>query len=191
MKAAVLLMFTFVLAACGSVSKQGTSPLSQHDLGSVFESGAAKSPVGLRSIAVVAHPMINSVAMQYREVAVPTRRNVWTSNRWAAPPAAMTEGALNRLLANSGAPGRCRLLVTLGEFIVEIDAAGKAEAVVVADLRLTSDGGQSQQLALDLRAPLSQAAPVEAALAFRRALQQLGERTSAWLGGPAGQVCKG
>lgn len=191
MKAPALLMLTLMLAACGSVSRQGASPLSQHDLGSVFESGAAKSPVGLRSIAVVAHPMINSVAMQYREAALPTRRNAWTSNRWAAPPAAMTEGALNRLLANSGAPGRCRLLVTLGEFIVEIDANGKAQAVLAADLRLTSDGGQSQQLALDLRSPLTQATPAEAALAFRSVLQQLGERSATWLASPAGQVCKG
>lgn len=176
-----------LLAACASVPRPAPT-MALHDLGGVFPAAGAHSTLPLRTLAVSAQPVVNTVSMQYREAGDPTQRKAWTFNRWASSPAAMTEAALNRLLASSGA-GRCRLQVTLGEFIVDIDAQGRAHALLSADLRLLTDEGAQARTAFDLQAPLPHTDPATAAAAFRQAVTQLGSATAGWLAGPAGRAC--
>ncbi|HEX5126913.1 MAG TPA: hypothetical protein VFW00_09240 [Rhodocyclaceae bacterium] len=162
----------------------------QHDLGGPFITGATASPVPLRTIVVSAQPVVNGVAMNYREAANPTQRGSYVLNRWAAPPAAMVEAALTRLMAVSGT-GRCRLQVSLSDFIVDIDKAGDARAVLAADLRIVGDASvPSAQRSVDIAVPMPRAEPAAGALALRQAVQKLGETAAMWLGGDVGRACK-
>jgi hypothetical protein len=183
----VAVMFTLV--ACSSLPSS-PPPVTEHDLGTPFAIGAAASPVPLRAVNVIALPVVNGASMDYREARQPTRRGSYAFNRWAASPAALVDGALNRLLAVDGS-GRCRLHVALAEFIVDIDAAGKGRALLSADLRLAgkADGGGAQK-SVDVAVPMADVSPAAGAAALREAVAQLGTQTAEWLGGPAGRGCQ-
>ncbi|MEC5396423.1 ABC-type transport auxiliary lipoprotein family protein [Uliginosibacterium sp. H1] len=184
----VLLALSLAVAGCGSL--QPAPVVTQHDLGGLFDVGGTRSPVPLRTLNVTAQPLVSGTGMQYREVAQPTRRAVYAQNRWAAPPAAMVEPALLRLLAVDGG-GSCRLQLSLAEFIIEVDAQGQSRARIAADLRLLDARGVNAQMhSLDVSEPLARTAPAEGAQAMRRAVQRLGDGVAAWLAGDAGRACK-
>lgn len=191
----MLLALSLWLAAC---ALPGPAPsVIQHDLGGSFPLGSVKSPMALRTIQVGAQPLVASSAMQYREASQPTRRGVYALNRWATAPAAMVEAALVRQLAPDGS-GRCRLQYSLGEFIIDVDANGKARAVLAADATLLRDavvsGATSQpasvsRLGFDITVPMKEAGPAAGAMALREAVQQLAEGTASWLSGEPGRLC--
>ncbi|MFT3733514.1 MAG: ABC-type transport auxiliary lipoprotein family protein [Rhodocyclaceae bacterium] len=176
------------LAACSTPSP--APQLTQHDLGGSFAAGATRSPVPLRSLQVIAQPVVASTAMQYRERAQPTRRGIYASNRWAAPPASMVESALTRSLGLEGG-ARCRLQVSLGEFIIEVEQGGATQAVVSADIQLLRDAQQLvTQRSFDLRVPLQGSGPAAGAMALRTAVEQLAAQSAAWLDWDAARVCR-
>ncbi|MFT4174832.1 MAG: ABC-type transport auxiliary lipoprotein family protein, partial [Rhodocyclaceae bacterium] len=175
----------FAVAACSSLPSS-PAQVTEHDLGAPFAIGAASPTMPLRALNVVAQPVVNGVSMDYREARNPTRRGSYAHNRWAAPPAALVDGALNRLLAVDGG-GRCRLQVSLAEFIVDVDAAGKGRALLSADLRLAGKADSSGvQTSVDIAVPMAQVSPAAGAVALREAVAQLGTQAAAWLAGPAG-----
>lgn len=177
-----------MLTACSTPSP--APQLTQHDLGGSFAAGAARSPVPLRSLQVIAQPVVASTAMLYRERTQPTRRGIFASNRWAAPPASMVEAALTRGLGLEGG-ARCRLQISLGEFIVEVEQGGAAHAVLSADSQLLRDAQQLvAQKSFDLRVALQGSGPAAGALALRGAVEQLAMQSAAWLDGDAARVCR-
>ncbi|GAA5158931.1 ABC-type transport auxiliary lipoprotein family protein [Viridibacterium curvum] len=188
MRPLILSSALLMLAACSTPSP--APQLTQHDLGGSFPAGATRSPVPLRSLQVIAQPVVASTAMLYRERAQPTRRGVYASNRWAAPPSSMVEAALTRSLGLEGG-ARCRLQISLGEFIVEVEQGGAAQAVVSADAQLLRDAQQLvTQRSFDLRVPLQGSGPATGALALRTAVEQLAAQSAAWLDGDAARVCR-
>jgi ABC-type uncharacterized transport system auxiliary subunit len=180
-----------LLAACSLPSAAPTQV--QHDLGGMFPSGSSRSPIALRSVQMVAQPVVASLDMQYREAAQPTRRGKYALNRWAASPASMVETALVRQLAPDG-NGRCRLQFSLAEFIVEVDAAGKSRAVLAADaivLRDPQTGIPAAALrqGFDVAVPMSETSPAAGAMALREAVIKLAADSASWLGGEPSRFC--
>ncbi len=200
MNKTMLMAFLLCLAGC---SLPGPAPtVTQHDLGGSFASGSVKSPVALRTIQVSAQPLVASAAMQYREASQPTRRGVYALNRWATTPAAMVEAALVRQLAPDGS-GRCRLQLSLGEFIIDVDANGKARGILAADATLLRDAvvsgttlnatistpASTSRQGFDIAVPMNEPGPAAGALALREAVHQLAEGTASWLAGEPGRLC--
>lgn len=183
------LVFALMLSAC-SVLPQSAPQLAQHDLGSGFAPPPGRGLVPLRSLNVLAAPVVGGLSMYYREAAQPTQRGVYAYNRWAAPPASLVENALVRLLPLE--PGaRCRLAVQLSDFIVEIGTDGTGSALLAAELRLAADGRPAvTQRISDVRVAVPKVDPAAAALALRQAVQRLGDETAAWLAGEAGAACR-
>ncbi|MDB5800669.1 MAG: ABC-type transport auxiliary lipoprotein component [Rhodocyclales bacterium] len=189
---------TSLLAMLSACSLPGAAPtVTQHDLGGMFPVASVKSPVPLRSIQVGAQPLVATPAMQYREASQPTRRGTYALNRWAATPASMLDAALVRQLAPDGS-GRCRLQYSLGEFLIDVDADGKARAILAADASLLRDavispGGSvpasMARQSFDISVPMREASPAAGALALREAAHKLAEGTAAWLAGDAGRMC--
>ncbi|MFA9441741.1 hypothetical protein ACDA63_19090 [Uliginosibacterium sp. sgz301328] len=177
------------LSAC-TVLPEAAPRVIEHDLGAPFAVGAARSPVALRALNVTAQPMIAGVTMFYRDAREPTRRGAFAFNRWSAPPAAMVDAALNRLLAVDGG-GRCRLQVTLGEFIIDVDAAGKGQAMLSANLRLAGDPAANAQTIIDIAVPMTRVDAATGAAAMRQAVNQLGADSAAWLASDAARSCRG
>lgn len=189
MKRLAMLATLCTLAACVSLPAPAPA-LTQHDLGGVFPAGDAKSPVPLRAIQVLAQPVLATAAMQYREAAQPTRRASFALNRWAAPPASMLENALTRLLATDGV-GRCRLQIALSEFIIDIDAQGKARAVLAADASLLRDTPAAiAHRSFDISVPMNEASPAAGALGLREATFKLSQSAASWLGSNEASSCK-
>lgn len=189
----LVLVSALMLNACSLPSAAPT--VTQHDLGGMFPLGSAKSPVALRGIQVSAQPLVASFDMQYREASQPTRRGKYGLNRWAATPASMIEAALIRQLSPDGS-GRCRLQYSLGEFIIDVDAGGKARAVLAADAVVLRDaqggvaGGVLRQ-SFDIAVPMREASPAAGAMALREAVTKLAEGSASWLGGEPSRMCAG
>ncbi|HSD38618.1 MAG TPA: hypothetical protein VLC92_13980 [Rhodocyclaceae bacterium] len=191
--AALAAACAMMLSAC---SLPGAAPtLTLHDLGGVFPQGSAKSPVALRSVQVIAQPIVATFDMQYREASQPTRRGKYGLNRWAATPASMVEAALARQLAPQGS-GRCRLQYSLGEFIIEVAADGQTRALLVADAIVLRDaqagaGGGSLRQGFDVSVPMREASPAGGAIALREAVIKLAENSASWLSGEPSRFCAG
>ncbi|GAB4059055.1 ABC-type transport auxiliary lipoprotein family protein [Uliginosibacterium sediminicola] len=183
----LLLLSLCVLGAC---ALPGAAPsVTQHDLGGPFPADL-KSAVPLRAIHVQAQPTVAGVAMLYREAAQPTRRASYAYNRWAATPASMVEAALVRKFGLEGT-ARCRLQLSLAEFIIDIDAAGKARALLSADASLYRDNTLLQaQRSFDISVPLAETSPGNGALALRSAVERLAGDSAAWMAGDAGRGCR-
>lgn len=201
----VALFAAVMLTAC-SLPKPAPS-VTQHDLGGVFPVSASHPAVSLRAVQVTAQPLVATTAMLYREASDPTRRGVYALNRWAATPASMVEAALSRQLAPEG-NGRCRLQYSLGEFIIDVDAAGHARALIAADATVIRDavlgaGGTAAERAaagipatalrrgFDIAVPMTQVGPSQGAMALREAVRQLGEASVTWLNGQPARMCAG
>ncbi|MEC5386485.1 hypothetical protein VVD49_12175 [Uliginosibacterium sp. H3] len=193
LKSLLPLATLLLVAACSLPNAAPT--LTQHDLGGMFPAGAARSPVALRNVQVVAQPLVASLDMQYREAAQPTRRGKYALNRWAASPASMVETGLVRQLAPDG-NGRCRLQFSLAEFIIEVDASGKSRAVVAADAIVVRDAqtgvpAASLRQGFDVTVPMQETSPAAGAMALREAVTRLAKDSSAWLGGEPNRFCAG
>jgi ABC-type uncharacterized transport system auxiliary subunit len=174
------------LAGCAAP----VATISQHDFGGDIPAGGAQSPVPLRSIQVVARPVVSVVAMQYREASRPTRRSSYTYNRWAAPPAVMVESALIRLMTLDGT-GACRLQVSLSEFLIEVAFDGASQARISADVSVVRDPPNAlMQKSFDVLVPMSEPGPANGALAFGDAVQKLAQNTSDWLRTEPAKACR-
>lgn len=185
MKRLFLSAAAILLTACGTL--QPGSSVTTHDLGGLFLPGE-RTP--LRGVQLAAQPLVATTAMQYRDASQPTRRAAYALNRWAATPAAMLEPALNRLLSPSG-QGNCRLMISLSEFIIEVDAKGASRAVIAADLRLITGERDAPVLGtLDVSTPLARTAPAEGAQAMRSATGLLASEIRKWLMLDAARACK-
>jgi uncharacterized lipoprotein YmbA len=188
MKHTIVALITLGLIACSTPSP--APQLIQHDLGGSFAAGATRSPIPLRNVQVIAQPLVSGTAMLYRERAQPTRRGMYASNRWAASPASMVEAALTRSLGLEGG-ARCRLQISLGEFIIEVEQGGAAQAVLSADAILLRDAQQLvTQKSVDVRVSLQGSGPAAGALALRSAVEQLAAQSAAWLDTEPANVCR-
>lgn len=186
-KIVVLVSLGILLAGCGLVPK-ATPPLVQHDLGGNFRSQARK-PLPLRALSVSATPVVAGLNMHYRDAERSTTRGAYAFNRWAAPPATLVDQALSRLLPMDPA-GRCRLNLQLSDFILEIDEADKATALLAGSLRISLDGRNSvYRRIVDVRVPLNKVEPAALAMGQRQAVIQLADIASGWISGEIEQFC--
>lgn len=176
-----------LLAGCGLVPKT-TPALVQHDLGGGFRTQARK-PLPLRALTVTATPVVAGLNMHYRDAERSTTRGAYAFNRWAAPPATLVDQALSRLLPMDPA-GRCRLNLQLSDFILEIDEADKATALLAGTLRISLDGRNSvYRRIVDVRVPLDKIEPAALAMGERQAVIQLADIATGWISGEIEQFC--
>jgi hypothetical protein len=192
-KTGYLASFPLVLSLAACALPSAAPTVTQHDLGGIFPSGGARSPIPLRNVTVGAQPVVATFDMQYREASQPTRRGKYAFNRWAAAPAAMVEAALVRQLAPDGS-GRCRLQVSLAEFIIEIDANGKSRAVLAADASVLRDPqtgvpAAAMRQGFDISVPMQETSPAAGAMALREAVIKLAENSASWLAGEPSRFC--
>lgn len=186
-KLSLLLALSALLVGCG-IAPKATPALIQHDLGGGFRAQARKS-LPLRSLTVSATPVVAGLNMHYRDAERSTTRGAYAFNRWAAPPATLVDQALSRLLPMDPA-GRCRLNLLLSDFILEIDEADKASALLAGTLRISLDGRNSvYRRIVDVRVPLEKVEPAALAMGERQAVIQLAEITSSWISGEIEQFC--
>ncbi|MBK9392868.1 MAG: hypothetical protein IPO35_04015 [Uliginosibacterium sp.] len=184
----VLALSVCGLCSCGVLPPASPSVI-QHDLGSGFVR-LLREPLGLRAVTVSASPMLAGLAMHYRTADQPTVRGIYAFNRWAAPPAVLVEQAAVRLLPLDPG-GRCRLSIVMADFILEVDAAGRGEAVIASNLRLTRDDRPAVLTrSLDVRVPVAAVQPALAAQGLREAVGVLADQTADWLGGDPRGFCR-
>lgn len=188
MKRLVLILMSGIVCACG-VLPPAPPPLIQHDLGGSFAAGP-RVAVGVRAISVSSSAVLAGLNMQYRTADQATVRKAYAFNRWAAPPAVLVEQAAARLLPLDPA-GRCQLSIVVLDFLLEVDAAGRGEAVVASFLRLTRDGrSAAPRRALNIRVPVAAVQPAAAAQGLREAVVMLSDQTADWLGGEQQRFCR-
>ena len=189
MKRIVMTLAVLGLAACGVLPASAPQP-AQHDIGSGFVPQAGSAVLPLRNLSVSAAPIVGGLSMYYREAANPTRRGVYTYNRWAASPASLVENALVRLMPfESG--GRCRLTVVVSDVIVELGANGEGSALLATELRLTADGRSgAKHRVSDIRVPVPKVEPASMALAVREAVIRLGGDAARWIKSDAAEFCQ-
>lgn len=188
MKRLVLTLMSGIVCACG-VLPPAPPPLIQHDLGGSFAAGP-RVAVGVRAISVSSSAVLAGLNMQYRTADQATVRKAYAFNRWAAPPAVLVEQAAARLLPLDAA-GRCRLSIVIVDFLLEVGAAGRGEAVIASNLRLTRDDRPvALTRSLDLRVPVATVQPAAAAEGLREAVVMLSDQTAEWLGGEPQRFCR-
>lgn len=180
--------FVVLTSACGLLP-QAAPPVAQHDLGGSFDT-LARPSLPLKTVVVTSTPLIAGLSMHYRKMDQPTMRGAYAFNRWAAPPAALVDQALTRLLPIEPS-GRCRLSVQISDFILEIDESGKGIALLAGSLRLSLDGKNSVfNRNLDVRVPVARVDPGSQAEGLRRAVISLAEQVGNWVSGDIGQFCR-
>lgn len=178
MKGKSALLLALFLAGCAGVPR-APRPAEVYDLG---PGRAASMESGLVGVVQIQAPSwLRSAAMQYRLSYVSAnQRNSYLESRWAASPAELLLGLLNRSLK---AAGRCRLEVDLDEFIQDYASASQSDGVIEARARLRGDGMllSSRRFSLRLPAPSPDAQGGVAALT--RGSLQLTAEMSGWLSG--------
>lgn len=176
-----------LLAAC-SVMPEQAAVVVHHDLGASLHAPAGRAPLPLKRINVSAAPVVQGLAMHYREAAAPTRRGVYARHRWAAPPPALLRQSLQRLLPLQES-GRCLVQLHLSDFILEVDAAGAASALLAAELQLKLEGQPGGlQRVVDQRVGLPRPGPGEMAQGLAQAVDRLDEIIEQWLDQPAARA---
>jgi hypothetical protein len=77
------------------------------------------------------------------------------------------------------------------DFLLEVGAAGRGEAVIASNLRLTRDDRPVVLTrSLDLRVPVAAVQPAAAAEGLREAVVMLSDQTADWLGGEPQRFCR-
>ena len=184
----VLTLLGCIVGACG-VLPPAPPALIQHDLGGDFATGT-RVAAGVRAISVTSSAVLAGLSMQYRTADQATVRKAYAFNRWAAPPAVLVEQAAVRRLSLDPA-GRCQLSIVVLDFILEVDAAGRGEAVIASLLRLTRDGRSVVATrTLNIRVPVAAVQPATAAQGLREGVGMLSDQTADWLGGAPQGFCR-
>ena len=171
------IVLALFLASCGGMAR-APRPAEVYDLGTEQPARLDTGMVG--TVQVLAPTWLRTTAMQYRlSYASLSQRHGYLESRWAAPPAELLLGSLNRSL---GGAGGCRLEVELDEFIQDYSSASQSDGVIDARARLRGDGVllASRSFALRLPAPGPDAQAGVAALG--RGSRQLAAELGGWLG---------
>jgi len=184
-----LLGTVLLVSGCGGLSKT-PRPAHVYDLGLgqpvALEVGSGGGLVG--AVQVVAPSWLRSGAMQYRLTHdSPGERHSYRDSRWAAPPAELVHGFLNRAL---GGEGGCRLEVEVDEFIQDFPSAGHSDGLIEARarLRVAQEGAVLASRSFSLRVPATRSDAPGGVAALGRGTRQLAAELGAWLAALSGSL---
>lgn len=182
-----IILLASLLAIGTACGRLGTLPkgFTTHDFGT--PSTIAYTPsVPLRLIEVRSPSWLGSSAMQYRfKHEHDQRRQVYTENRWVAPPGELLEAALRRALSHAlPQGGGCSLLIELDEFSQMFESASTSFGLLEARAMLVSPRADAvlAQQRLSFRVPAQSPDASGGAIALRQASLELASGLDAWLG---------
>lgn len=183
MKGTSAFLLVLHLAGCAGLPR-APQPAESYDLGPGQAPRLGSAMVG--AVQVQAPSWLRTGAMQYRlSYASANQRGSYLHSRWAAPPAELLAGLLNRSLTGAG---RCRLELDLDEFIQDYAAADRGDGVIEARARLRGDGMLLADRSFSLRLPAPSPDAPGGVAALSRGSLQLTAEAGTWLTGLEGEA---
>ncbi|MDD5248915.1 MAG: ABC-type transport auxiliary lipoprotein family protein [Rhodocyclaceae bacterium] len=173
-----VLCAVLLLAACGGNVR---APRATYDLGTA---AVVWRPAGLKlsGVSAAAPAWLATPAIAYRLLyAGGMRRDVYAESRWAGPPAALIERALNRQTPAPG--GGCGLRLDVDELVQVFDTPQSSRILLDVRASLVAPDGNAvlARKAFSLARPAPTADARGGVAAAAAAVQALGGELGAWL----------
>ncbi|MBL8447657.1 MAG: membrane integrity-associated transporter subunit PqiC [Zoogloeaceae bacterium] len=176
------MVVALAMAGCQSLETP-SSRVRSYDLGAA-ESTVPMPNYLISTVTLSAPAWLRTTAMQYRmSDEDPRERRAYRDHRWVAPPGELIGARLQRDFA---AEGRCRMELSLEEFVQDFSSPQESAGVMTVRASLGPDGDGSAQLhrRFAFRVPAGRPDAPAGVEALVRAVGQLSVEIRVWVDQP-------